>query len=146
MRPLYHVIASLVLAFLVYILMRQIEVALFAFLVGVFVDLDHLIDFWVLEPSQPLSIKAFLDSERYGEQRKWIFLFFHGWEWVALLFVLAYYYNWNIYLLVAGVALALHFFMDIKNLSRGPEKGHPFTYFFFFRLIKGFKKKNLIII
>ena len=144
MRPIYHIIASSVLAVLIYIFTRQVGVALLAFIVGVFVDLDHLIDFWALKPANPFDVREFLDSEHYNQQSKHIFIFLHGWEWAGVLFALAYFYNWNIYLLVSAIALVLHLIIDTKNLSNG-QKHSPFIYLFFFRLLKGFKKQNLIM-
>lgn len=145
MRPIYHIVSSLALATLIYFLGYGLTPALIAFLAGVFIDLDHLIDFWALKPKNPFDVRLFLNSEELDNQKKYFLLFGHGWEWLFLVFLLTYFFHWDINLLCLGFGLALHFLLDIANLKKGPNKYNPLTYLFFFRLIKGFKKQNLYL-
>ena len=147
MRPLYHIIASFLLAGLIFYCSRAPFPSLVALLAGVFIDLDHLIDFWSLKPKRPFSIRDFLASEQWDSQNRYIFIFLHAWEWIFLLFFFSWFYQWPLWLFSLTLSLALHLFLDALDLLFDPLKesprcqGHPLTYFFVFRCVKGFKKE-----
>lgn len=138
MRPVFHFIASFVLGAAVFIYSRSLWIFCLALLPGIFIDLDHLIDYWALKPAQPFSIKEFLDSEKYDQQRKYLFIFLHSWEWVFLLWIAAYCLNWPLYVLIPVLSITLHLLMDIANIGR--DKLHPLSYFFVFRALRKFTK------
>jgi len=138
MRPLNHFIISLAGAVMFYIFTRYLFGSLLLFTAGFFIDLDHLIDYWALKPKKPFSLKAFLDSEKYDNQKKYTFIFFHGWEWATLLWFLTFLFNFPLWLLAITVGISLHFVLDIHNIIS--EKISPLNYFFIKRALRGFKK------
>lgn len=141
MRPIWHFIASFILSVVVFFFTRSIAAGLIALLAGIFIDLDHLVDYWASRPKRPFSVRDFLDSERCNVQKKWLFILFHGWEWVALLIIVTWASGWNVLLAALGLSVALHLALDTyytineAALSRG-------VYFIVLRAIRGFKKKR----
>lgn len=141
MRPLHHLLSSLCLAFVFFIFTHSITASLIAFLAGIFIDLDHLIDYWVLKPARPFSVRDFLDAEKYEEQKKWIFLFSHSWELVLMLAVLTVFFK-NILLFALVFSVALHLISDTYNLKK-ENILTPLSYFLLLRAFRGFKKERL---
>jgi len=142
MRPLKHIIASAILGIGFLLFVKPAWAALIVFLAGVFIDLDHLVDFWALKPLLFFNIHDFLDAEKYDKQVKWIFVFFHSWELIAGLWLWAVIGHWPIWPTAIAAGATLHMILDIDNLKH-PYKMHPLTYFLIFRIIKKFKKANL---
>lgn len=142
MRPLKHIIASAILGIGFLLFVKPPWAALIVFLTGVFIDLDHLVDFWALKPARPFNVKDFLDSEEYDKQVKWIFVFFHSYEIIAGLWLWAVLAHWPIWPTALAAGATLHMILDINNLKH-PCKMRPLTYFLVFRIAKKFKKANL---
>ncbi|MDD5750629.1 MAG: hypothetical protein PHU56_03205 [Candidatus Pacebacteria bacterium] len=142
MKPFRHIVASALLGLMFLIFIRPFWAALAAFLAGVFIDLDHLIDFWALKPDNLFSVKDFLDSEKHDRQAKWVFVFLHSWELIAALWLLAFIGHWPTLVTALAAGFTLHMIMDIANL-RSP-KMHPLTYSLIFRAVKKFKKTDLL--
>lgn len=137
MRPIWHIISSLVLSVVILFFTRSITAGLVALLAGVFIDIDHLVDFWISKPKNPFSVKAFIDSDSYVKINKRIFVPLHAWEWVFLLFVVSYQLNWLL-LFIFALSLGLHLILDtLYHIWQ--EKGSPLVYFITFRLIKKFR-------
>jgi len=145
MRPLKHIIASAILGIGFLLFVRPPWAALIVFLTGVFIDLDHLVDFWALKPKNPFSVKNFLNAEKYDKQAKWIFVFFHSWELIIGFWLWAFLAHWPLWPTSIAAGATLHLILDIDNLKH-PCKMHPLTYFLFFRIIKGFKKKQICVL
>ena len=139
MRPLKHIIASAILGIGFLLFVRPPWAALIVFLTGVFIDLDHLVDFWAFKPPRPFNVKDFLDSEKYDKQAKWIFVFFHSWELVVGFWLWAFLAHWPLWPTSIAAGATLHMILDIENLKH-PCKMHPLTYFLIFRAANKFKK------
>lgn len=144
MRPIWHTLSSFVLAVAIFFFTRFLGAAVVALLAGVFIDSDHLIDYWALKPQRPFSVRDFLDSEKYNKQAKFFFLFLHGWEWLALLIIFTWVSGWNVILLSLTLSVVLHLALDCYN-QINDKKANPLAYFFFFRVLKGFNKKKIAI-
>ncbi|PIR91239.1 hypothetical protein COU03_02600, partial [bacterium (Candidatus Gribaldobacteria) CG10_big_fil_rev_8_21_14_0_10_41_12] len=67
MRPLRHIIASAILGIGFLLFVKPAWAALIVFLTGIFIDLDHLVDFWALKPLLLFNIHDFLDAEKYDK-------------------------------------------------------------------------------
>ncbi len=137
MSPVWHFISSFFIALFFFLGTGDINTALIAFLGGFFIDIDHLLDFWVSKPKNPFSLKAFMDSDSYVKVNKRIFVPFHAWEWVFILLVVAYHLNWLL-LFIFAISLGLHLILDTVH-HVWQEKGNPLIYVISFRLIKKFK-------
>ena len=105
--------------------------------VGVFMDLDHLADYWP-QTGFNTDLARFMTffSKR---ENQFMLLFLHGWEWCLGTFL---------GLLLAGCSLAwpywacLAWFVHLL-LDQRFNGLHPLSYFFFFRLARGFKSERL---
>lgn len=82
-----HVIASVLVSALVWLWLRSSAAALACFLMGVFIDLDHIIDF-LYNNRRHLRFRRFFAVFEF-EILENIFVFLHSWEfalvWLALL-------------------------------------------------------------
>ena len=133
MRTIYHLLASSVLGAVLFYITRSLSAAAVAVLAGVFIDLDHLIDFWALKPKNPFSVKDFLNSEKNDLQAKYLFVFAHAWEWVVALWILTVLLNWPVLLLSFVLSITLHLTLDqIYNLRhyKMPKISYFITYIF----------------
>lgn len=103
------------------------------FIVGVFIDLDHVLEYWlqVAFPS-PKRLKHFFSwfSEK---QSKKLWLVLHAWEWVAAGFVIVFIFDLPAWIVWGLAGWTFHLVLD--QLSNGM---HPLGYFFVFRYLKNF--------
>lgn len=134
MKVRAHIISSAVLAVIVFALFRQWSVMLITFLTGVFVDLDHLFDFWIGRPQNPFSIKAFLSPHSYMKKQNKAFVPLHGYEFILILCLLAWQLNWQPLLIGAAASLTLHLILDDYG-----NKLKTFSYFIIYRVAKKFQ-------
>lgn len=137
MRPIWHIISSFILGIIIFHFSKSFAAGLLALLSGVFIDLDHLVDFWVSAPKNPFSIKQFYHMDKYLESKGdyYTFIFLHSWELMIVLTIIAVTYS-NIYLTALTLSILLHFLLDTFNLEK---TDHPLMYSFIFRAIKRFQ-------
>jgi hypothetical protein len=87
MRASKHVISSVIVSALVWWWLRSSAAALACFLTGVFIDLDHVVDFFYNFPRH-LKFQRFFKVFEF-EVLENVFVFLHSWEfalvWLALL-------------------------------------------------------------
>jgi len=137
MRPSWHILSSFILGIIVFYFSKSLVSGLLVLLSGVFIDLDHLIDFWASAPKNPFSIRQFYHMDKYLESKGdyYTFIFLHSWELMIVLTILAIVYN-NVYIIAVTLGILLHFVLDTFNLEK---TDHPFTYFLIYRAFKKFK-------
>jgi len=92
---------------------RSWELATACFLSGIFIDLDHVIDFFILF-GRPFTIKRFFHVF-YGCRFDRIYLFFHAWEWLIILFAASWLTGWNPWLTGALIGVGHHMVLDLFN-------------------------------
>ena len=124
MAPQGHAIISAGIGAVIWIFTRSVTAAVTAMAVGVLMDLDHLLDyyFWL-----------------WREKRTHIWLFLHGYELAAPMFLATWLSGWNPILLAATVAHLGHMLTD--QVTNRPI---PFMYFFTYRVAKGFRVRELM--
>lgn len=110
MKLPHHVAASAVVSGALYAAFRSPGLTIASFLSGVFIDLDHLLDY-AREHGITLDPAHFFDAchERQFERAV---LVLHGWEWLAVLGVAAWLTAWNPWVLGALVGVAQHLALD----------------------------------
>lgn len=128
-----HLCLSLLCALLIYLKTENSGYALVFILGGIFIDLDHLLDYFF--SFRRFVLRAFLASLQLRGGK--VYLLLHSWEIVFLLL------TWGsavksppLAILAAGFALHL----VIDNLQRK----NLFFYFFTYRLAHGFKVATLL--
>jgi len=115
---------------------KSLPLAIFSFLVHIFLDADHLVDYWLANGFN-LDYKRFVketfDGGRYFVKSQKIIVPLHSWE--LLLFILV--AVWALNIPQFGIAFALgflpHLLWDQKTYAK-----RPLMYFFVFRAFKRF--------
>ncbi len=108
------------------------------FVLGVFIDLDHLADYW-REDGFNLNWRRFLGFfDARLPKRQWLFL--HGWEWVAVALGLSFALGAPAWMLWGALGWLGHLILD--HLSNGLR---PWAYFFIYRVKVGFASKKLYV-
>jgi len=135
MKPIYHIAISSCVSVLVWLIFRSFSATAACFVTGIFLDIDHLIDYAV---NYGLRFRGrhFFKAFEY-EAFENIFLFLHSWEFVAIYLALLWIINWKPVAIGAGIGIIVHllvdhFFNDHSKLA----------YFFSYRLLHGFSAKH----
>lgn len=113
------------------------KLLLFGYFVSVFIDSDHLLDYFIYKNALTLNIKEFLTSDYFSANGK-IYVLFHAWEWVLLLIV-SYFVTRKKYPAVLFVATGLIAQLIFDTISHGFD---PRVYLITYRIINNFS--NLI--
>jgi len=135
MKPRYHVTASLIVSGIVYTLTESPAMSISSFVAGVFIDIDHFIDYLCVFPSR-LSVSHFFGT--FSENKlKRVYVFFHAWELIPLLVIVSWSMNWDYCLLGVTIGILQHMFLDQMG-----NQASPLSYFLSWRLLKGFDFKR----
>ena len=109
----------------------DIESAAAFFVMGVFIDIDHVPDYW-RDTGINFRVREFLSFfASYKATRLWLPL--HGWEWPAMGFVTALQKGSPDWVLWGLAGWSFHLVLD--QIFNGL---HPLGYFFSFRAAKAF--------
>ena len=130
-----HVAASAAVGAGLYAATSSIEMAAASFAAGVFLDLDHLIDYWH-EHSFNLDVRRFFDVCRECDLEK-TRLFAHSAELLALAASAAYFTRSA---LLAGLALGMCQHLAFDQFV---NKVYPGSYFLVVRWLTGFKAETV---
>jgi hypothetical protein len=137
--PKQHFAVSIGSGVILAALLRSWTAGLACFTAGVFIDLDHFIDFW-LNRGFSLDPAKLLDFCYYGTSKKF-FDVLHGWEYVPLLLWVstgsrASHIGWGV-----TVGYTLHLIGDqFFNTHL-----HPCTYFISYRAFHRFESSRIVL-
>ncbi len=109
--------------------------ALTCFLSGVLIDLDHVYDY-IRAFGYPFKVKDFFSRISNHEVPRWTIIF-HSWELCFLVAMIAWFSNWNLWLLGMLIGFGHHIILD--KLSNGERLK---TYSFIWRWKKDFIYKS----
>lgn len=138
MTPKYHVAASITISGILFLIFRSWGLAIASFVSGIFIDLDHVIDY-IFEHGLHLDVKKFFHFF-YGEQYKKLTLILHGWEWPVLLVIASWLTDWNPWITGLTVGWGQHMLFDrFYNISTFG------SYSFFWRLKNGFDTNKILL-
>lgn len=131
MKLHHHAAISTTISLLLFMIFKSWYLSIACFISGVFIDLDHFVDYF-REQGINLDIKNFFKTCEKAQFEK-IVLFFHGWEWLLLLSLSAWFWGWN--LIVVGITIGVghHLILD-AYYNRADIK----TYSLIWRWSKGF--------
>jgi hypothetical protein len=116
MKPKYHVAVSALISGILYMVYKSWALTIASLLSGIFIDLDHAIDYFI-KFGPKLDMKKFSDSF-YGEKYKKLTLIFHGWEWLILLFLASWFTDWNHWIMGILIGFGQHMIIDkLYNIS-----------------------------
>lgn len=132
-----HIIVSGITSGIFAFFSRSANAAIVCFLSGIFIDIDHVFDFWITKKKLFFSYKdldTFCSQEKTGK----LYLSFHSIEPILILWLIILYLNLNIVWVGLAVGLSLHLLLDITT---NPLR--PIAYFLYYRLKQRFKKEFL---
>ncbi|MBI5099362.1 MAG: hypothetical protein HZB30_09015 [Nitrospirae bacterium] len=144
MKPGHHAAVSIVLSGILYSIFRSWGLAVASFISGIFVDLDHIIDYWI-EHGLRFDPKQFFNyfDEKNFENRKKLFFVFHGWEWLIALLMSAMLTDWNFWVTGLLVGYGQHMILDeLYNSSNYRIRPYVWGYFLLWRWNNGFEFKT----
>jgi len=105
---------------------------------GVLVDLDHLFDYWYSEGGLTFDLDTFM-ATRYFKKRGRIFVLFHAWEYLPLLYFVWQAWKGRKWAVAATAAMSTHVVFDhfLNDLK-------PLGYFLWWRLKHRFNAAVII--
>ncbi|UCG35409.1 MAG: hypothetical protein JSW17_01005 [Candidatus Omnitrophota bacterium] len=107
-----HTLITGAFALLIYFKFERLDYVAFAVFGGIFIDLDHFLDYLLY--FKRFNLKQFLITP-YGESKK-AYILLHSWELVFILLITGFIFKY-IHVLVLGFGMALHLLVD--TLQRG---------------------------
>jgi hypothetical protein len=126
-----HILTSAGISGVLYFLLRSVPGALTCFIVGVFIDLDHLLDYAVNHGPR-LRWRHFFAVFREHIFTK-VLVLLHAWEWVLLLLGIVWLTDRHPASVGAFIGFLSHMVLDkLTNENR------PGAYFITWRLLRGF--------
>ncbi|OGC59880.1 hypothetical protein A2380_01085 [candidate division WWE3 bacterium RIFOXYB1_FULL_43_24] len=131
-----HLAFSLVAGYFCFKRYKRLSSYVVALLSGFFVDLDHLLDYFIHRGFY-FNLSDFLSGQHYHETNT-SFIFFHSWELVLLLGVFAYFSKKKHIWCPLILGLTLHLLWDYLT-----NPAHWYTYFIIARYLQGFALDKL---
>lgn len=135
MKLIHHIAISIGVSALVWAIFRSSTAALACFLTGVFLDIDHLIDY-TLNYGLRFRVKHFFKAFEY-ETFENIFVFLHSWEFIVIYLALLWLVDWKPVATGAVIGILVHLLLD--HLFNDHSK---FAYFLSYRLFHRFSGKH----
>lgn len=136
MRPINHVIISGGVSAIFAVWARSWGPVCACFLSGIFIDLDHHLDYLIAKKKIPFRYKDLIDFF-HNERESRIYLFLHSYEFLFVFWVSIFIFNLNMVWLGAAVGFTTHVFCDeIAN----PLK--PMAYFLVYRAKNRFEREH----
>lgn len=140
MKIMGHAVTSLIAGGILYKFTYSFAAFLWVLILGIFVDLDHYIDY-VRENGVSFNPKKIYSTCKYGHiYFKKLTLVLHSYELIIILWIAIFVLDLNIVWKCAAISFSLHLFIDqIANPVM------PLTYFFLFRIANHFETKKIFI-
>ena len=132
MKPINHIAVSTLISVILYAIFKSWALTISSFISGVFVDLDHIIDYW-REYGISFDVKKFLyvhDKKQYRKSH----MILHGWEWLIVLGIMALLTDWNLWVTGVLIGFGQHIALDNMNYRES-----FWSYSLAWRWSKGFK-------
>lgn len=135
MKMPYHAVVSLVVSALVWLWLRSAVAALACFLAGVFIDLDHGIDYCLKYGARirPRHLFRAFEVEVFDN----IFIFLHAWEWILVGLVILWLIDWKPVMVGLVIGFSVHLLMD--QLA---NRHNPWSYFLTYRAAHRFSGRH----
>ncbi len=136
MKSAYHTAFSIILSGILLALFKSWGLAIASLISGIFIDLDHIMDYLV-EYGHHLNIKKFFRA-CYETQFRRLFLLLHGWEWLIFWGAAAKLTDFNPWITGFLIGYGQHLVLD--QLSNKPSAR---GYFLSWRWKNGFDPKAI---
>lgn len=130
-----HILISVLCAVIIYWLFHSVKMAMLCLLVGIFIDLDHLIDYFMYFGLRFRLIEFFTSLFlRSGK----VYLFLHSWELLVPIWLWGIYFKQEILALAITLGFVAHLLLDQCRRTI------PFAYFLSFRIFNNFKAEKIV--
>ncbi len=110
-----HVLFALVSVFVVWKKTKSYKLALTTFLVAIFIDVDHLVDYFAFYGFK-FNLANFFGGKHFEVTQR-AYVPFHAWEWVMLLGIVAKNRGWKSYFTAITLGLFAHLVYDSISQS-----------------------------
>lgn len=137
-NEIYHLAASFIAAFFIYLVSFNELLAIFTFLLGFFMDADHLVDYlsYLIKFKKPFVLKEFMSGTYFAEWKKFITPM-HSYEIVIISFLL-FLITANFLFLSITLAVLQHVVVDYYS-----NYVNMYAYSFIYRLKNKFVKASI---
>ncbi len=122
MKFSHHIAVSTIISSILYVLFKSWSLTIASFLSGVFLDLDHYIDY-VFECGSPFNMRKFFHCI-YEEKLKKIYLILHSWEWSIVLIIMGWMLDWNHWVVGVMIGYGHHMVLDALFNTHWPILGY----------------------
>jgi hypothetical protein len=136
--PKWHILASAILAVMVFKVTNSPAAAVACFISGTAIDLDHVLDYYLY--SGRLSLNPSEISGFYQDFGK-VIVVLHSYELLVVGAVAAYMLEANLLFVGAATGFMGHMLMDTLAYEMKPQ-----SYFLVYRVINGFELRKLCCI
>lgn len=136
-----HTVVTLIIGGIFYSLTRSCAGFIGLVIGGIFIDIDHVIDYF-LQTGINFRIKYFF---KWCHELHWdrIFLFLHSIELILLFWIIIFIFNPGIFWTGFVIGVTQHILFDIM-FNTGRVKLHILFYLLIFRISKGFRKEFVL--
>ena len=135
MRPTHHMLISAGVTALFSVWIKNSAGLLACFLSGIFIDLDHHLDYLLIKKELPLSYSKLVHFFNDDDHSK-LYLIFHSYELLAILWISIFAFHLNSVWLGVAVGFTTHIMCDeVVNPLR------PLSYFLTYRVKHNFSRK-----
>ena len=110
MKLEHHLAASTIISVVLYAIFKSWGLTISSFVTGIFIDLDHVIDYFG-EHGLRFNTKDFF-LFFYAEKHRKITMIFHGWELLVILVVIAKLTNWEPWVTGVLIGYGQHMIFD----------------------------------
>lgn len=135
MMPQYHLVISLILATILFLITNSLSASTACLISGILLDADHILDYWLYKK------KIAIDKEiLQGFYEKWnkIPILLHSIELLIPIWIYAYIRNSYIIPLAITFGITSHLALDLASYEL-----HPLSYFLTYRIIARFDKRYI---
>ncbi len=134
MSPTAHIIISTATGSIYGLIMQSWIGGIICFLAGILIDIDHWFDYCLHKGKPSMDVKEFLDYCMYHWRGR-IYLIFHSYEFMLLLWILTTVLEWPFWWISALFGMSVHLVLD--QVFNDVD---PLVYFWIYRMRKNFSK------
>ena len=138
MRASYHIAISAGISLGLQATWHSGAATLGCFLSGIFIDIDHYLEYYIFRKQFPFRYKDLVKYCDYNQERK-LYLFFHAYEYLFVLGLLICFFHFSKAWLGVTIGLTTHLVLD---QWANPIK--PLFYFLTFRAKNRFEKTKIL--
>ena len=136
LHELIHLTLSLIVGLIIWKISSNVYVIPAALMGGFFIDLDHVIDYFFAFGSK-IDLHYFLKGRQFLKTDK-IYVIFHSWELVILLFLGAFVLSQSL-IFSFSLSLFLHLIVDVFTNNMKLQ-----SYFLLYRINNNFELKTMV--